>query len=70
MTCDVLVICQVKRTGMFAQAFIVGIDGAHEEAQGLGCISGAPFLSGLFLLDTNWDILVSYTATYDLKLTR
>ncbi|RDK37933.1 hypothetical protein M752DRAFT_279237 [Aspergillus phoenicis ATCC 13157] len=55
---------------MFAQAFIVGIDGAHEEAQGLGCISGAPFLSGLFLLDTNWDILVSYTATYDLKLTR
>lgn len=44
---------------MFAQAFVIGIDGAHEEAQGLGCISGAPFLSGLFLFDTDWNILVS-----------
>lgn len=57
MAYDVLVISQVKSSGMFAQAFVIGIDGAHEEAQGFGCISGAPFLSGLFLFDTDWNII-------------
>ena len=53
MMCNVLVISQVECIRVLAQAFVVSIDGTHEEAQGLGCISGAPFLSGFFLFDAD-----------------
>lgn len=45
---DVLVVSEIKGSGVSLKPVVIGFDSAHEEAHGLSGVASAPFLASLF----------------------